>query len=1164
MMQSPGINRLTPRKHKGLRPFVSIGLLLLCALIMFGQIFISTSFAARASTHAASAYTVNGTVFNDYNQNGAQDSQEPGLNGIVVTAYDASNQQVATTTTASNTSGTTGQYALSIPAGVGPVRLQFTGFGPGASNPRLAALQPSAPGSAGTTPVAFVSGAQASNTVNLGLEVPGDYCQQNPNIVTNCYIQGDQSGTDPVLVRFPYNAKGDDPDKAELGLAASNQVGPTWGLAYRRSSDSLFASAFMKRLAPFPSGGNPGAIYLVSQANSSTPGASATPFVTLSAGTDKHNPYDANQSYVDGSAYDAVGKTSLGGLALSDDEATLYAMNLFDKSLYSIPLGAAPAAPVAGTPSAVAVPAPADCPDVATNFRPFAVTDYEGLVYVGAVCSAETTQKASDLHAYVFQFDPVSKSFQSAPIFEFGLNYARGCAITLYDQKYNSGLDPSKSLDCTKQFPGAWNPWLATFNPYKTTSAQTQYTTTSYPQPMLTGIAFDQGNLILGLRDRFGEQGGRYAAAPDGTGGYIATTAGDLLRACLNTPGDLSAGWALENNGSCGGVTTAGAKNGEGPGGGEYYYQESFSNIHTHVSLGGVLQIPGLATVQHTTMDPTDNVNTAGTHTTSNATGEKLSAYQLYDYTVPNTFAKSNGLGSLVAFCQSAPLQIGNRVWLDQNGNGIQDASEPGIAGVTVNLYDTTGKLVSTTKTDANGNYYFSVKPYTNYVVKLDNPADYAAGGPLHDLKLAPANQGNDPSINSHGMLATAAQPAVAAADQRISAGNYPQMVVSAHTPGQNDYTFNTGFVPPIAPDLAVTITSNTPNPQVGQPLQYTLTVNNTPGAGPVPPGQPITVTFTPPAGLSNVTATDGSDWTLTVDPTTGKVIGTYVGPYPVNPGQTLTPIIITGTPTQPGKADASATVSTPNDSNLSNNTATTSLNIAPVPTSVKFWVQTLDGCQFALPGAVYILQGNGLFMAQGPGQGDAAVKVGSANPCPLQHGDCVAVTTGCLSWDLPVSATGTTTYTITEVVPSGGYKACLYSTGCKTAPEVIFVTVDATGKVSATTKMADPKGSIVSYPADRSSFSGTQTDPALFYNSKIVCPAHHSCCCCRHPLAPGSVVTTLPGGRVNTYPAEQAVANTIAQEAVNNTSVANTIAHAAYSALPALSSETAGSSISR
>ncbi|MBL0146814.1 MAG: carboxypeptidase regulatory-like domain-containing protein [Chitinophagaceae bacterium] len=51
---------------------------------------------------------------------------------------------------------------------------------------------------------------------------------------------------------------------------------------------------------------------------------------------------------------------------------------------------------------------------------------------------------------------------------------------------------------------------------------------------------------------------------------------------------------------------------------------------------------------------------------------------------------------------------IGDRVWLDTDKDGIQDAGEPGIAGVTVTLFDNTGAIVATTVTDANGNYFFT------------------------------------------------------------------------------------------------------------------------------------------------------------------------------------------------------------------------------------------------------------------------------------------------------------------------------------------------------------------------------------------------------------------------------------------------------------------------
>ena len=34
------------------------------------------------------------------------------------------------------------------------------------------------------------------------------------------------------------------------------------------------------------------------------------------------------------------------------------------------------------------------------------------------------------------------------------------------------------------------------------------------------------------------------------------------------------------------------------------------------------------------------------------------------------------------------PTELGDRVWHDLDGDGIQDLGEPGLAGITVNLYD--------------------------------------------------------------------------------------------------------------------------------------------------------------------------------------------------------------------------------------------------------------------------------------------------------------------------------------------------------------------------------------------------------------------------------------------------------------------------------------------
>ena len=74
------------------------------------------------------------------------------------------------------------------------------------------------------------------------------------------------------------------------------------------------------------------------------------------------------------------------------------------------------------------------------------------------------------------------------------------------------------------------------------------------------------------------------------------------------------------------------------------------------------------------------------------------------------TFGKSSGLGDLELLSDPAPIEIGNLVWEDTDGDGVQDPGEPGISGVTVELKQG-GTTLATATTDANGNYVFSNDP---------------------------------------------------------------------------------------------------------------------------------------------------------------------------------------------------------------------------------------------------------------------------------------------------------------------------------------------------------------------------------------------------------------------------------------------------------------------
>jgi LPXTG-site transpeptidase (sortase) family protein len=93
-------------------------------------------------------------------------------------------------------------------------------------------------------------------------------------------------------------------------------------------------------------------------------------------------------------------------------------------------------------------------------------------------------------------------------------------------------------------------------------------------------------------------------------------------------------------------------------------------------------------------------------------------------------------------------FSLGNRVWDDYNADGIQDAGEPGIAGVTVRLYEDAnnndvadGSAIDFTVTDANGYYRFDDLPGGSYIVEAVTPANYrntnnAVSDPNGDVDL--------------------------------------------------------------------------------------------------------------------------------------------------------------------------------------------------------------------------------------------------------------------------------------------------------------------------------------------------------------------------------------------------------------------------------------------
>lgn len=97
---------------------------------------------------------------------------------------------------------------------------------------------------------------------------------------------------------------------------------------------------------------------------------------------------------------------------------------------------------------------------------------------------------------------------------------------------------------------------------------------------------------------------------------------------------------------------------------------------------------------------------------------------------------------------------IGDRVWNDLNRDGVQASGENGIAGVTVQLFNSSGTLVATTLTNFNGLYQFvDVAPGT-YSIRFSNiPEGYS---------ISPRTQGGNTALDSDPDPATGFTPSFA------------------------------------------------------------------------------------------------------------------------------------------------------------------------------------------------------------------------------------------------------------------------------------------------------------------------------------------------------------------------------------------------------------------
>ena len=96
--------------------------------------------------------------------------------------------------------------------------------------------------------------------------------------------------------------------------------------------------------------------------------------------------------------------------------------------------------------------------------------------------------------------------------------------------------------------------------------------------------------------------------------------------------------------------------------------------------------------------------------------------YGDFPRTIPNV---SGGCEVREEIIRPAGDWIGNRVWLDENENGQQDAWEAGVGGVCVRMLNASNReVLAETTTDSNGYYAFE-RPDTDVIIQIVKPDAY-------------------------------------------------------------------------------------------------------------------------------------------------------------------------------------------------------------------------------------------------------------------------------------------------------------------------------------------------------------------------------------------------------------------------------------------------------
>ena len=736
-----------------------------------------------------------GKIFIDLNANGIDDS-EAGAANVSVSIYscaEGSNNPIETVTSDSN-----GDYYFTDPSIIDGIsyRIEFSELPDGFTS--------SIEGTDNGTGIQFVE--MLSCQVDYGIFDPEDFCSDDPLVAVVCFARNNDPVSEPTIVFVktsdatdwpgPQNANDNNglwgiPSGSNatnypltfLEAANIGEINTTFGMDFDVANSRIFTGSYMRAYAPMntnssANGYAEAAIYQIPMDLENA--IAETPSVWLDledlfgdgfAGSylpDGTFPGPASYGTT-GSNPDLIGYTGLGSIKISADGSELYAVNLDKREVLVIPVGPTGAAPTnASDIKRFSLP-DTDCGGTWADGRDLksalglGIHPETGKVYATLTCTGPTYD---DMTGYVYSFDPSDDTPASSD--------------------FNLELTIDLNIERPATSPNTARFWGQTGHPWESVGANSVHYLNDprggfgipnefvvhHNQPWLGEIEFGQKSdgsysMIVGERNRYHDL--------ISSSWYVV--GGVIFRACGE-----EGNWQLSSEDDCAGETSTVNFSYSGTSAGVYTSPQNryMMYVGREGSMGsGMFTLAkDNNSVVSPVMDNLFNSSTSGlTWIDYEDGGREKDIRIIGDYTGggfnETNFTKANNWGAITSMCENPPIQLGNYVWIDTNGDGVQDPCEDPVEGLIVKLYSKsdTGDavLAATTTTSSDGEYYFSkedamAQSWTNGFTQVEKDSSYYivfcgdnydsaqnlldANGETYILTLADAGSGSNSNFN--------------------------------------------------------------------------------------------------------------------------------------------------------------------------------------------------------------------------------------------------------------------------------------------------------------------------------------------------------------------------------------------------------------------------------